>query len=55
MFPGKEVKVDCYCPHCYETMEVVTKDGAILSRRPKTIVVHFGVPLKRWAEDVVHA
>ena len=55
MFPGKQVDVHCYCPHCYEPIEVKTKDGVVLWREPKTIVLNFGVPLRRWAEDVVHA
>ena len=55
MFPGKQVDVHCYCPHCYEPIEVKTQDGVVLWREPKTIVLNFAVPLRRWAEDVVHA
>jgi len=38
-----------------EPIEVWTRDGRILSRQPKGIVLHFGVPLARWFEDLVYA
>ena len=55
LFPGKEVGIFSYCPHCAEPIEVWTKDGKILSRQPKGIVLHFGVPLARWFEDLLYA
>ena len=55
MFPGKQVDIHCYCPHCYQPIELKTKDGVVLSREPQSIVLHFGVPVKQWGDDMVHA
>ncbi len=55
LFPGKEVTIHSYCPHCTESIAVKTKDREILSKEPDTVLLHFGVPFARWTEDMIHA
>jgi len=55
VLPGKDVTIRSYCPHCMEPIEVRTRDGQILSRKPESIVLHFAVPLRKWFEDLVFA
>jgi hypothetical protein len=31
------------------------KDGLILEYSPETLRIHFGVPFKKWGENVIHA
>ena len=55
MFPGKEVNIHSYCPHCTEPIVVKTKGGEVLSKEPDTVVLHFGVRFAKWPEDWIHA
>lgn len=55
LFPGKDVTIDSYCPHCMEPIQVRTRDGQIVARNPESIVLHFGVPLRNWFKDLVFA
>jgi len=55
LFPGKEVTIHSYCPHCTEPIVVKTKDGEILSKEPDTVLLHFGVPFCRWMDNITHA
>ncbi len=53
MFPGKEVKVNSVCRYTKEPVELVGKDGKLLHYSPKSLRVHFGVPLRYMPDDAV--
>jgi hypothetical protein len=55
LFPGKEVTIHSYCPHCTEAIVVKIKDGEILLKEPDSVLLHFGVPFAKWEEDIIHA
>jgi len=53
MFPGKEVVVRSVCRYTKEPVELTGKDGVLVDYSPKTLRVHFGVPLRYMPDDVV--
>jgi len=53
MFPGKEVVVRSICRYTREPIVLVGKDGVLLDYSPKTLRVHFGIPLRYMPDDAV--
>lgn len=53
MFPGKEVVVESRCRQTGEPIRLVGRDGALINFSPSTLVVHFGVPLRRMPDNIV--
>lgn len=52
MFPGREVVVNSLCRQTKEPVELVTRDGEVLSCKPDTLRVHLGFPLSRLFDDI---
>lgn len=55
MFPGRRVRVDAYCRDCGDPIRLVMQDGAFVDQEPEGLVVHLGVPVARWFEDLAFA
>lgn len=53
MFPGKEVIVKSVCRYSKEPVELIGRDGVLLDYSPKTLRVHFGVPIRYMPDDAV--
>jgi hypothetical protein len=51
LFPGKEVTIDSVCRDCGEPVQVVMRDGAVVSVDPPEAVGHSNVPLAKWFDD----
>jgi hypothetical protein len=48
---GSDGDVATKCPDCDESLELSVRSNAIA---PSDYVVHFGVPARRWYEDIAH-
>jgi len=53
MFPGKEVVVSSVCRQTKAPVELVGKDGVLIDYSPKTLRVHFGIPVRYMPDDPV--
>jgi Alkylmercury lyase len=51
-FPGKTVQVDAYCRDCGEAIQLQLKDGQITAQSPAHLLVHLGVPVAHWMDDL---
>ena len=47
-FPGKKVIVKSLCARTREPVELIQKDGILLDYRPKGLLIHAGLPLRKW-------
>lgn len=54
-FPGETVEIDTHCRDCGEAMMLKLRDGEILFQSDDEMVVHIGVPVSRWMEDLPFA
>jgi hypothetical protein len=50
-FPGKEVIVRSVCAQTKEPVELIQKDGILLDYKPKGLMIHAGLPLRKWLSD----
>lgn len=55
MFPGQRVQVDAYCRDCTEPIRIVMQDEHVLECEPAPLLVHLGVPVARWFDDLAFA
>ncbi|MFQ5693855.1 MAG: organomercurial lyase, partial [Nitrospinota bacterium] len=55
LFPGRHVEVDAYCRDCGEPIRLAMRDEELLEEEPRGLVVHLGVPIARWFEDLPFA
>ncbi len=53
MFPGREVVVKSKCRYTKEPVELTARDGVLIAYSPRTLRVHFGVPLRYMPDDAV--
>jgi hypothetical protein len=53
MFPGKEVMVRSVCRYTKDPVELIGRDGVLRDYSPKTLRVHFGIPLRYMPDDAV--
>ena len=54
-FPGKTVHVDIHCRDCGDPMSLDLRDAQIVAQSPADMVVHLGVPVARWFENLPFA
>ncbi|MCC7414406.1 MAG: alkylmercury lyase family protein [Gammaproteobacteria bacterium] len=52
-FPGREVTVTSICRQSGTPVEITGRDGVVLDFKPKSLLVHFGIPFRRIAEDMI--
>lgn len=55
LFPGRDIRIDCSCLDCAETISVRMRDGELLSVEPPTLVGHVNLPVRRWRENYAFA
>ena len=55
MFPGRTVAVEAHCRDCGDPIRIEMKDGEVLSQEPEGLLIHLGVPVARWFEDLPYA
>ncbi|MCH7552814.1 MAG: hypothetical protein IIC82_02300 [Chloroflexi bacterium] len=47
-YAGQEVRLESYCPCCLKPITVISKDGAMLSHEPESLLVHVGLSPWDW-------
>jgi hypothetical protein len=53
-FAGKEVRLASYCACCLAPVEVVARDGALLSQKPASVLIHVSTTPREWnTTDIV--
>ena len=50
---GENVRVDSFCHHCGEDVDLELSEQNVASRNPGGVLVYFGTPAKRWWDDVI--
>ncbi|MDY6932726.1 MAG: organomercurial lyase [Spirochaetota bacterium] len=50
-FPGKEVVVQSVCAHKKEKVELIQRDGILIDYKPKGLLIHAGLPLRKWLSE----
>ena len=55
MFPGKTVSVEAHCRDCGDAIRVEMRDGEVLRDEPEGLLIHLGVPVAKWFEDLPFA
>src|SRR5262245_24547194 len=49
------IRIDSYCHHCGETIEIRPADEAVQSARPASTIVYLALPAAKWWENIVLA
>lgn len=53
-FAGKEVRLESYCACCLAPVQVVARDGALLSQTPASVLIHVSTTPREWnTTDIV--
>ncbi len=47
------VRIQAYCRHCGEPLELSLQDEKVVERRPEGVLVHFSKPAAQWFEDII--
>lgn len=55
MFPGQRVSIDAYCRDCGDRIKIEMQDGEVLEKSPPDLLIHLGVPVARWFDDLPYA
>lgn len=55
LFAGRVVRTDAYCRDCGDAIVIEMRDGAVLRQEPAGLLLHLGVPVARWFEDLPYA
>lgn len=51
----ERIRIDSYCHHCGETVEISLADDAVQSARPASTIVYLALPAAKWWENIVLA
>ncbi len=51
---GEEAKVESYCHHCAEPIEILLRDGKVVSSSPKEPLIFLSVPVARWYDNLIN-
>ena len=49
------IRIDSYCHHCGETVEIRLADDAVQSARPASTLVYLALPAAKWWQNIVLA
>lgn len=55
MFPGRTVEIEAHCRDCGYPLHIGMQDGEVLGEEPEDMLIHLGVPVARWFEDLPYA
>jgi len=55
LFPGKEITVEAPCLDCGEPMQVVVRDGRIVSASSDTLTAFVDVPFREWRNNLAYS
>jgi hypothetical protein len=50
---GDEVRVDSFCHHCADPIEVEMRDGRAVRVQPEGALVYLAVPPSQWWDDII--
>ncbi len=51
---GKEARVESYCHHCAEPIDILLSEGKVVSSLPKEPVIFLSMPVARWYDNLVN-
>jgi hypothetical protein len=49
-----DVKVESYCHHCAEPIEITISDGKVRSSRPPVPMIFLSIPVAKWYDNLVN-
>jgi hypothetical protein len=55
LFPGKEVTIEAPCLDCGEPMQVVVRDGRIVSAAPGGLYAFVDIPFREWRPNLAYS
>jgi hypothetical protein len=55
MFPGRKVGIEAHCRDCGDPIRIEMQDGEVLEQDPPDLLIHLGVPVASWFEDLPFA
>lgn len=50
---GTPVRIDSYCFHCADPIELLLRDGKVVAVNPQSVIPHFSKPAGQWWENIV--
>jgi hypothetical protein len=51
---GSEARVEAYCHHCAEPIELILKEGRVVSSQPKEPLIFLSVAVGRWYDNLIN-
>ena len=50
---GEEIRIESYCDHCTEPIELHMRDGGATDVKPQDALVYLALPPAQWWEDII--
>lgn len=55
MFPGQRISIDAFCRDCGDRIQFDMQDGEVVGSGQPDLLIHLGVPVAKWFDDLPYA